>query len=318
MGQPSFWYARFSYVAQVLRPLGFIYEKIVAHRLKKIKPYACSIPVICVGNISVGGTGKTPVCLALADYFIRQNKNAVFLNHGYKSVLQNILIDQRVHTFEEVSDEALIFASKLPTVVDRNRARGAQKIESIGADVIIMDDGFQNPTLRKDLSLVVFDGARGIGNGYVMPAGPLRESLKQGLKRASAAVIVGDDKTGLVAQIRQAYPKLPILTGHIEASQALRGITGVAFAGIGFPKKFFSMLQSIGVHLIETISFPDHYAYTRKDIEAILQKGYPVLTTMKDAVKIDEDLRSELTIVDIDFVFDNPEKLDLLLERKLK
>lgn len=318
MKQPSFWFNDKSKIAFLLSPFGFLYEKIVLFRLKINKPYKAKIPVICVGNICVGGTGKTPLSLALSDYFIRKSKNVFFLNHGYKSNLQNIMIDLREHKALDVSDEAMIFAMKLPTVVDRKRARGAQKAQDLGADIVIMDDGFQNPSVYKQLSFVVFDGKKGIGNGLCMPAGPLRETLKQGLKRAHAVVIVGNDETGLVDKIRTIYPHLPILFGHLEPKQKLNGLKGIAFAGIGHPEKFYTMLEKYGVSLVDKISFPDHYAYTRADIKKLLKRKQPLFTTLKDAVKIDEDLRARLTIVDVDFIFDKVEEWEKLLSRKIK
>ncbi len=318
MNQPAFWFQKKSFKACILSPIGYIYEKIVALRLMLKRPYRAKIPVVCVGNICVGGTGKTPISLALSDYFIRQGKNVFFLNHGYKSHLQNIVIDLSVHCAADVSDEAMIFASKLPTVVDRNRERGAKKAQKLGADLIIMDDGFQNPSLYKNLSFVVFDGLRGIGNGLCLPAGPLRESLKQGLKRASAAVIVGEDKTNLAEKIKNLYPRLPILYGHTEPTQSLNGISGIAFAGIGHPEKFFEMLEKAGVNLIEKVAFADHYAYTRQDILNLLNKGKTLLTTAKDAVKIDADLRAKLIVVDIEFILDNPQQWEKVIARKIK
>lgn len=318
MKQPDFWFTSRNWKSFLLSPFGFLYEKIVALRLKINKPYHSKTPVVCVGNICVGGTGKTPICLTLADYFAAKGKKVFFLNHGYKSKLQNVMIDLECHNPKDLSDEAMIFAQKLPTIIDSNRARGAQKAEQMGANIIIMDDGFQNPTLKKQLSFVVFDGNRGIGNGLCMPAGPLRESLKQGLKRADAAVIVGTDKTGLENQIRKLYPRKPILYGHIEPTQNLKGKKGIAFAGIGTPEKFFNMLEEEGVVLTKKIPFADHYTYSRKDIEDLIKCGQPLLTTLKDAVKIDADLRADLIVVDIEFILDNPSDWDALITRKIK
>lgn len=318
MKQPSFWFKDKSLIAFLLSPFGFLYEKMVWFRLKIKKPHKVKIPVVCVGNISVGGTGKTPLSLALADYFIRKSKNVFFLNHGYKSNLQNVMIDLREHKASDVSDEAMIFAMKLPTVVDKNRARGAQKAQNLGADIVIMDDGFQNPTVYKQLSFVVFDGKRGVGNGLCMPSGPLRETLKQGLKRANAAVIVGNDETCLADKIKDLYPRLPVLFGHLEPKQSLKGLKGIAFAGIGHPEKFYTMLEKSGVTLLDKVSFPDHYAYNRSDIQKLLKRKQPLFTTLKDAVKIDEDLRARLTIVDVDFIFDNLDDWEKVITRKIK
>lgn len=318
MKQPAFWYQNHSLIKTCLLPFGWLYSGIVQFRLKHTKAYEPKIPVVCVGNISVGGTGKTPICLALADYFQTKGLNVFFLSHGYKSKLQNVLIDPRTHTSADVSDEALLFANKLPTIVNKNRAQGVQKAEQNGAQLVIMDDGFQNPTLQKKCALVVFDGLRGIGNGACIPAGPLRETLKQGLKRASAVVIVGEDKTGLEDKILAINPKMTILKGHIEPLSDLTGKEGIAFAGIGNPDKFFSMLKKSGVKITKKIVFPDHYAYSRADIEALIKHHQKIFTTQKDAVKIDVDLQPYLTVVDIQFVFDEPEKWDAFFERKIK
>ena len=319
MKQPKFWYKEGSLLKIILAPFGFLHGFIVKWRIDHTKPYKPNIPVVCIGNISVGGTGKTPVCLALADYFHLQGRNVYFLSHGYKSRLQNVLIDTRTHTSADVSDEALLFAEKMPTIVNRNRAEGVQKAEKLGADMVIMDDGFQNPTLQKDCSLIVFDGRRGIGNGGCIPSGPLRESLRQGLKRASGVVIVGPDKTGLEEKIKKISPKKTILKGHIEPVVNLSDAhQGIAFAGIGNPDKFFDMLEEYGVDLKEKIPFPDHYNYKRQDIEKLLKKGYPLFTTRKDAVKIDTDLQEKLGIVDIVFIFDESEKWDAFWKEKLK
>lgn len=314
MKQPAFWLKEKSILGKLLSPLGKVYESAVRRRFQKTHPYQPHIPVICVGNLNVGGTGKTPLCLALADVYLKQGKQVYFLNHGYKSKLQNVLVDVRTHTPQEVSDEALLLASKAPTIIDRNRGRGVAKAEKLGADLVIMDDGFQNPSVVKTLSIVVFDGRVGIGNGYCLPAGPLRESLAQGLKRADAAVIIGPDKTGLSALLRQHYPDIPVLRGHVEADQALKGITGIAFAGIGHPEKFFGMLKAAGVHLKEEIAFSDHHLYTDDEIQALLDKGLPLFTTTKDAVKIPEFKRSHMTVVEANFVFEETKKWQTVLE----
>lgn len=314
MKQPCFWQKEKSWIGRLLSPLGKVYEASVRRRFQTTRPYQPEIPVICVGNLNVGGTGKTPLCLALADIFLKQGKQVYFLNHGYKSKLQNILVDVRTHEPGEVSDEALLLASKAPTIIDRNRGRGVAKAEKLGADLVIMDDGFQNPSVVKTLSLVVFDGQKGIGNGYCLPAGPLRETLAQGLKRADAVVIMGEDKTGLGALLRQNFGQLPVLYGHVCPDQALKGIKGIAFAGIGHPEKFFNMLKEAGVQLVEEIAFPDHHLYTPEEIQALLKKGLPLLTTTKDAVKIPEFERSYMTIVEANFVFDNPKDWQTLLE----
>lgn len=317
MKQPAFWSREHSFLGWLLAPLGWMYALLTRLRLLRGHPYQPGVPLICIGNINVGGTGKTPVTLALAELFFAAGKQVYFLNHGYKSKLQGILVDMRTHRGGQVSDEALLMATKAPTIVDKNRGRGVAKAESLGADVILMDDGFQNPSVIKTLSLLVFDGQKGIGNGRCLPAGPLREPLAQGLKRADGVIIIGRDETGLTAQVKALAPDMPILKGHVEPALALKGIRGIAFAGIGQPEKFFRMLENEGVTLVRKIAYPDHYAYRDEEVEALIQTGLPVLTTAKDAVKIPDRLKAHLTQVDISFVLDNKKEWLRVLEEWL-
>ena len=299
MGQPVFWYKKFSLMRWLLAPLGLVYSYFVCRRLKKTKPYQPKVPVICVGNLCVGGSGKTPVALAMADFFLKKGKKVVFLSHGYKSKRQDIVVD--LEDTQGVGDEALLMAKKAPTVVNRNRAEGVQRAEKMGADIIIMDDGFQNPSVVKTLSVLVFDGKYGIGNGACIPAGPMREKLSEGLKRSDAVIIMGKDKTGLKEKIKKINNRLPILNGKLEPSIQLKGINGFAFAGIGHPEKFFEMLKNQGVVLTGTKSFPDHFNYTEKTMQMLLKKDSLLLTTAKDMVKIPSVFHNKIVCVDVEF-----------------
>lgn len=318
MKQPKFWTHPNTKRGRLLAPIGHLYEKSVERRFKKVAPYEPKIPVICVGNLCVGGSGKTPLCLALADFFLKKGIKVYFLNHGYKSRLQNVLVDLNLHTSDDISDEALLLAEKAPTIVDKNRARGVMKAEKMGAELVIMDDGFQNPSVKKTISFIVFDGTRGIGNGLCLPAGPLRETLQQGLKRATAAVILGPDRTELTERIHHYIPDFPVLYAEFKMTQPMVGFKGVAFAGIGMPNKFFDMLKENGVVLEGEYPFPDHYSYKRADIEKMLARSNTVLTTAKDAVKVPSDLRSRLTVVKPTFVFENPAEWEEVLKKVLK
>ena len=169
---PKFWQKENTFLGRLLSPLGRIYAWGVKRQIKKAKPYEAKIPVICVGNLVMGGVGKTPLAVSVAEYFKMNGKKPVFLTRGYGGGLSNILVDPDKHTAVQTGDEALLLARVAPTIVDSDRARGARKAEQIGADIIIMDDGFQNPHLCKTLSFAVFDGRVGIGNGQVFPAGP--------------------------------------------------------------------------------------------------------------------------------------------------
>lgn len=322
MTTPAFWDKKSSWLSKLLAPIGWCYMWQVGRRFKRVKPYQAPVPVICVGNICVGGTGKTPVCLALMK--LLKDKGYFFLNHGYKARQKNIVVDVNAHTPFEVGDEAMMLAFSAPTVVDNHRARGAQLAVKCGAKGIIMDDGFQNPSLIKTLSFVVVDGKKGFGNERGLPAGPLREPVLKGLKRADAVIIAGEDTWGVGFYLQRHRIGLPVLTGRFvpnaDMLEAFRGQKVFAFAGIGNPNKFFDCLCEAGVEVVGTEVFPDHYYYTRFDIEGIHEKagGLPIITTSKDAVKLTGELGKNINILEGDFVFDKPDELEMVLQEVLK
>ncbi len=320
MKTPDFWYKKKSFLSRLLKPIGKIYGWTVARRFKKTKPYQTDIPVICVGNLSVGGTGKTPVCLALGKILQEKGIRFFFLNHGYKAQKKGVIVDTHQMTSVDVGDEALLMAENAPTVVDNHRARGAQIALRHKAEAIIMDDGFQNPSLIKTLSFVVVDGKTGFGNGEMIPAGPLREPVEKGLLRADAVIIVGEDKTNIYQDIQKIDNELPIFMGHFEPDKrtisSLVGKNIIAFAGIGQPNKFFDMLTEKGINIVKKVSFPDHYSYTRFDIEQLMNDagGLPLVTTTKDFVKVPVDMRSGVRVISGEFIFDKPEEIENLIQ----
>ena len=320
MKAPKFWYQKESALCRILKPIGRIYGWSVERRFKRTRPYQADIPVVCVGNLSVGGTGKTPVCLALGKILKEKGISFFFLNHGYKSHQRGIFVDRVQMSPLDVGDEALLLAEMAPTVVDNKRNRGAQMIQKMGAKALIMDDGFQNPSLIKTVSFIVVDGHTGFGNGCLIPAGPLREPIGKGLQRADAIIIAGRDEANIAAQVKKLVPDMPILSGHFEPDQKviskLQGKKVLAFAGIGRPEKFFDMLKGSGVPVAKQISFPDHYFYTRFDMEEIIAEadGLPILTTKKDFVKIPKDVQSKITVIEGEFLFDNVAGVESLLK----
>lgn len=320
MRTPYFWDIPNSFLSRLLKPFGKLYALGTAYRFHQTKPYQTSVPVICVGNLSVGGTGKTPVCLAIAKQLYHMKKSFFFLNHGYKAHLKNVQVDLEHHSAYDVGDEAILLAFHAPTIVDNRRARGAQLAIKKGAQCILMDDGFQNPSLIKTLSLVVVDGQKGFGNECVIPAGPLREPIEKGLSRADAVVIVGEDEWGVRFYLQRHKIDLPVLTGHFQVNMtslsALKGKEVMAFAGIGQPWKFFETLKKNDIRVIKMDSYPDHYFYTRFDIERLIKKagGLPLVTTTKDAVKIPKDLLKKMCVAEGDFVFDQSQDIQELLK----
>lgn len=285
MKTPTFWNNK-GLASTLLLPISTIYGAITQLRIKFSKPYKCNTKVICIGNITAGGVGKTPIAIAMAEKYINEGKKVFFVTRGYKGKLKNILVDLNKHTPEETGDEARLLASTAPTIISPQRDIGAQMATSMGAEIIIMDDGFQNPSLYKDESWLVFDGNIGIGNGRIIPAGPLRETLKNGEKRAQHIIIMGKDNTNLAQQC-----SLPIHYGHIEPQPfELTNKRVLAFAGIGHPQKFYKTLQENGYEVAKSIDFADHHQYTSKDIanikELAKKEKLSIVTTEKDYIKL--------------------------------
>jgi tetraacyldisaccharide 4'-kinase len=316
MRAPDFWYrddtaARLT--AAVLAPLGRLYGATVRWNAAHAAPYRARIPVVCVGNISAGGTGKTPVAIAVADTIIAHGKNPFFLTRGYGGRLAGPLVVEKTHTAEDVGDEPLLLARKAPTVVARDRREGAMLAIERGADVIVMDDGHQNFALHKDLSLVVVDGERGFGNGHVLPAGPLREPPLQGLVRADAVIVTGDGNPDLPAFDG------PVLRAHVvpAATTEWMGTKVVAFAGIGRPEKLFLTLAGLGAELAETIAFADHHPYTTIELSDLRAraKNARLVTTEKDYVRIAPADRAGISFLPVHAVIDPHDGLDRLLDR---
>lgn len=320
MRAPDFWH-KDNAIARLLGPLGAVYGWAVRRNLERAEEYRPAVPVICVGNIVAGGAGKTPVGIALARRLTAAGVKAHFLTRGYGGTeVGPRAVDLDRHDSVRVGDEALLLAREAPTWVARWRPDGAVAAAQMGADVIIMDDGFQNGSIAKDLSLVVVDGEYGFGNGRTMPAGPCREPPDQGLARADAMVVIGEDKCGL-ADMARAHD-LPLLAARLVPDRDgadLMGRKVVAFAGIGRPEKFFATLKQCGARLTADHSFPDHHPFTRADIEALLAEAESneaiLVTTAKDAVRLPADLRARVTVLSVVLDWEDPSLLTPLLDR---
>ncbi len=311
MRAPAFWDTQ-NYLSAALSPLSALYAALGRWRFSHTQPYKSAVPVICIGNITAGGAGKTPVALTIGNWFKAHGVTAFFLSRGYGGErTEPLLIHPGIHTALEVGDEPLLLARVLPTIVARSRIEGAKLAVSRGAKVIIMDDGFQNPSLAKDLSLLVIDGTYGFGNDRVLPAGPLRERPQDAFARAQGLIVVGDKAASL--PLPADLPVLQAYTHITSDLSALKGKEVLAFCGIARPEKFFSSLMAHGIHIRQHKTFADHHPYTPADIEPLLAVGLPVVTTSKDAVKLSPGLRSRITVVDISLLFENQQALDDLL-----
>ncbi|MCB9988848.1 MAG: tetraacyldisaccharide 4'-kinase [Rhodospirillales bacterium] len=330
LSTPSFWYKKPSLTACFLAPLSWLYQGAQAlhQRKRSVHPaYDPGIPVICVGNLVAGGSGKTPTALALYKLVTAKaiSERPCFLNRGYGGTEKGpLLVDPAMHTPQEVGDEALLLAAAGPTIVATERQHGALLAREQGFDLIIMDDGLQNPSLRKTLSLVVIDGSAGFGNGRPLPAGPLREPLETGLARADAFLIIGDDKTDVHALLPLDKPAF---SGHIQVPEGFetdRSIPYVAFAGLGRPEKFKATLEDYGLDIAAFQSFPDHHAYTAHDLQTLIDKATArkarLITTQKDAVKLPAAfIREQKPIVmPIEIVWNAPDDLENTLTDKIK
>lgn len=296
MKTPQFWQYD-GFLSWILAPFSVIYGAVTQWRIKFSKPYKSKAYVICIGNITAGGVGKTPVAIAMAEKYLKQGKKVFFVTRGYKGKLKNILVDLEKHSAAETGDEARLLAQTAPTIIAPERDVGAKMAEKLGAEVIVMDDGFQNPRLYKDESWLVFDGSVGIGNGKIIPAGPLRETLADGEQRAQYVLIMGEDKTHLADKI-----KLPVYHGKLVAEPLeLENKKVLAFAGIGHPKKFYQTLQNLGYEVVRTYDFADHHAYVDAEIEEIIKKadGLPVVTTEKDFVKLSLAVRNRVHVLKV-------------------
>jgi tetraacyldisaccharide 4'-kinase len=325
---PDFW-QNGGALSVLLAPAGCLYALGSRARQAMATPRSATMPVICVGNIVAGGAGKTPVALSLAGKLAGRPALAGrvhALTRGYGGELTGpVRVDPLVHDAWKVGDEPLLLARALPTWVARNRLSGAAAAVAAGANLLILDDGLQNPGLLKDLAFVVVDGGAGFGNGRVIPAGPLREPIGDGLARADAVVIVGADRTGAGARIAGLRPDLPILQARLvptpESAAALAGVPLVAFAGIGRPQKFFDSLRELRCDLKATRSFDDHHPYDTKDAAALLalaaQHDARLVTTAKDAVRWPGDAERKPLVLDVEIVWEDETALDLLLAAKL-
>jgi len=286
-------------------------------------PWQAPVPVVCIGNLVAGGAGKTPVAQAIARHMISSGINVHFLSRGYGGKLKGpVRVVPGIHQAADVGDEPLLLARTAPCWVAADRVAGAQAAVAEGAQVMVMDDGHQNPRLEKSVSIVVVDGGAGFGNGRVIPAGPLREPIAAGLARADAVAILGEDDADIAASLPEG---MPVLHGHLEPTQeslTLDGETVLAFAGIGRPEKFFETVRALGCNVIGTRAFPDHHPYSYKEareiVDAARAAGALPVTTAKDAVRLPGDLRAPVTVVEVEVVWREPELLDRILLKAMR
>lgn len=302
--EPSWWYAAEPGVAQrMLEPAAWLYARMAQRRFAKATPYRSHLPVICVGNFTAGGTGKTPLAQRIVAHLLSIGRHPVVLSRGYGGASKGPeLVRPDRHRAAEVGDEPLLLAQTAPVVIARDRPAGAKLIEAMSepaADAIVMDDGLQNPSLHKTMTIAVIDGARGVGNGAVIPAGPLRAPIEFQLALADAIVVNGVGPPGRETAVRDALkrqfpgPVLQSATAPAGDTAWLAGQPVLAYSGIGHPARFFATLESLGARLVETRTFGDHHQFKEREAEALMaaaaKHGAQLVTTQKDWVRLSRE-----------------------------
>lgn len=333
---PHFWYRAHSTKAplqeHLLAPFSWLYSKghifLQAQKTKEAK--SINIPVFCVGNLVAGGSGKTPIAIALME-LLRERKifnTPYFLTRGYKGQEKGpLLVDYFHHNAKQVGDESLLLAKTGYTILAADRYLGACHARDLQADALIMDDGLQNPRLIKDINFAVIDGSSGFGNEKTLPSGPLRENLAQGFQRTDAFIIIGKDKHS----IKQKLPShKPVFFAHMEANEKEKPPTVkkyLAFAGLGKPEKFYHLLQKLGYNICEFQSFPDHYLYSKKEIQELMsaakRQDAELITTEKDFMRITENHintshSTKINVLPVQISWENKDELLRFMVEKLE
>ena len=323
---PKFWYLkRDSFQSNVLYPFSLIFRLGTKIRNFVSKEKKSKLPIICVGNIVIGGAGKTPVALKIGNMLIKAGYNPHFVSKGYGGLEKNNRLVKDWYSPKSVGDEPLLLSEIAPTWIGLDRNKSFQLASEHGADCIVMDDGFQNPTLQKDFSIVVINGEQEFGNKRVIPSGPLRESINRGLSRTNLVITIGD----MSDSVKDKIPKhIPLIAANFKIKEdnlMLKGQRITAFAGIAYPEKFFNSLKLVKANIIDKISYSDHHIYNENDLlylAEIANKSKSILvTTKKDMVRIPKNFRSLVKTID-GFIQLDDEKLLLeiltnLIENKI-
>lgn len=319
MKTPAFWYKKQSKLAYILKPIGKLYAFLTWLRKMNIKTENASIPVICVGNLVLGGSGKTPTVIALVSILKELGYTPHIITRGYKGKTRSTHRVTAEDAPYKVGDEPVLLARHAPTWVGKNRIRSCKKAIRSGADILVFDDGLQNKAVFKDISFMVVDGQQGFGNGGLFPAGPLRTSLDEG-KTIVDAIIHINPSAEVSSQLKE-FNK-PIFEAKFEALTELSPQKVIAFAGLGYPEKFRTFLTSLGFEVVQFLPFPDHHGYTNQDIQKLMNlekaMNLPLVTTEKDFVKLSHLQFKNLQAIPIKLEFEDIEGVRSFLEDRLK
>lgn len=323
MRPPGFWASGPDHpLARVLAPAGAAYGALVARRMDRTGVRA-GCPVLCLGNFTLGGAGKTPAALTVAGLLAELGRTPAFLSRGYGGRTAGpVQVDPRRHSTVEVGDEPLLLARQAPTIVARDRPGGAALCRRLGADAIVMDDGLQNPSLVKDLSLVVVDAPVGVGNGLPVPAGPLRALLARQWPHVGGLIVLGEGAPGDAIARAAAGRGVPVHRARlVRETDVWVGRRCLAFAGIGRPEKFFATLVEAGATLAAQRAFPDHHAYRDGELAALVEAARrldaELVTTEKDAVRLPASFVTQVRVLRVHLVFDDPDAVRRQLRQVL-
>lgn len=314
MKAPGFW-QKGGLLAWLLAPAGWLYAAAGRVRRSMAAPYRAPVPVICVGNLTAGGTGKTPTVIDLLGRLQARGIEAHAVTRGYGGSERGPLrVDMDRHSAAQVGDEPLLIAATAPVWVARSRAAGVRAAVEAGAGAVVLDDGHQNPSVEKDLSIVVIDGEAGFGNGLIVPAGPLREPVGEGLARADAVLVIGEGTP-------------PVFDGPVLRARLIPRFSGIdmqgarvlAFAGIGRPEKFFATVRGLGATVVDSEAFPDHHPYDTRILDRLFaradEQGLTLVTTEKDMVKLPKSAIGRVWPVPVALGFEDETAIDSLLDR---
>lgn len=325
MRAPSFWQNR-GVISTLLLPASQVYGWAGRRLRARVQPREAGLPVICIGNLVAGGAGKTPLALAVIGLLKQRGIAAHAITRGYGGSMSGPLrVDPARHGADAVGDEALLLARSAPTWVAHDRVAGARAARAAGAQVVVLDDGYQNPSLKKDFSILAVDGGYGFGNGQIIPAGPLREGVGDGLARADLVVVMGEDRVGLMQQLPPllAAPHgapAALLQARVQPSDPdhrLEGRRLLAFAGIARPEKFFASLRAAGASILMQETFGDHHRFTENELAILQQRAgelkAELITTEKDHVRLPKRWRDRVGALAIEVVWDDADALSAVL-----
>ena len=320
---PKFWYQKkdtiFSnslFLFSLIFRVGTKIRNLISS--KKISP----LPIICVGNIVVGGAGKTPVSMKIGQLLIKAGYKPNFISKGYAGIIKSSTLVQSWHSPISVGDESILLSEIAPTWIGNNRNKSAKLAKENGSDCLIMDDGFQNPTIQKDFSIIVINADQEFGNKRVLPSGPLRESIVRGLSRTNLVIVIGNTTKYLTDTIPNNIPIIQAKFVISNNKKIFKGQKITAFAGIAYPKKFFNSLEEQGAKIVKEISYSDHHIYSENELltlAEIANKNQSILvTTKKDFVRIPKNYRTLINTLDGEIVFENEELIVEILSNVIE